>query len=238
MPRNVGVLSQINRYPVKSFAGEQLSSCRIESYGLYGDRFCAFYDDSQSGFARYLTARDIPDMLAYKARLIEGAVTVTSPDGRTFSWNEDLLQEMQQYTKRPMTLSSYKAPHYENPELMSVDQASVLIVADSSLRKLEILWGNRLDARRFRPSLIVAVDDDTVDEADWIGRRLTVGDSVELQVDVHCRRCSMITIDPDSLARDPSLLRKVNEELDLNFGVYASVRTTGLVRAGDTVGLL
>lgn len=38
----VGEIREINRYPVKSFAGERLETCVIEPYGMLGDRFCAF----------------------------------------------------------------------------------------------------------------------------------------------------------------------------------------------------
>lgn len=43
----VGEIQGINRYPVKSFAGENLESCMIEPYGMLGDRFCSFYDESK-----------------------------------------------------------------------------------------------------------------------------------------------------------------------------------------------
>lgn len=238
MPQIVGVIGQINRYPVKSFAGERLAACQMEEYGLHGDRFCAFYDKSKNGWASYFTARDIPEMLAYKARLTDEKIEVTAPDGRRFGWDADLLAEIQPYTTRTMSMSAYRAPHLEEPGLMSVDLASALLVTDASLRKLEAVWGQQLDTRRFRPSLIVTVEDDAVSEAEWIGKRLGIGGTVELQVDKYCQRCSMITIDPDTLAKDPSLLRKVNEELQLNFGVYASVRRTGQVQVGDKVALL
>lgn len=38
----VGEIQGINRYPVKSFAGEKLESCMIEPYGMLGDRFAPF----------------------------------------------------------------------------------------------------------------------------------------------------------------------------------------------------
>lgn len=238
VPRTIGVISQINRYPVKSFAGERLDACQVEEYGLHGDRFCAFYDKSKSGWDSYFTARDVPEMLAYKARLVDGGIEVTSPDGRRFGWDADLLAEIQPYAARTMSMTAYRAPNPVDPSLMSVDIASVLLVTDASLRKLEAIWGKQLDSRRFRPSLIVTLDEDAVSEADWIGGRLAIGDEVELRAYRNCQRCSMITIDPDTLAKDPSLLRKVNEELRLNFGVYASVMKTGQVQVGDKVALL
>ncbi|MDQ0875848.1 uncharacterized protein YcbX [Paenibacillus sp. V4I3] len=233
----VGEINEIYRYPIKSFAGESLETCEIDTYGLYGDRYCAFYDETKEGWESFFTARDIPNMLTYKTKLVDEVVSITSPDGQTFSWNEDLLDEIQRYSKRKMSMMSYKAPNPENPELMSVDMASVLIITDATLRKLEAIWGKRLDKRRLRANLIVSLDENAFNESDWIGRRLSVG-SAELQIDIYCERCSMITIDPDTLERDTSLLMKVNEEMNLNAGVYASVKRTGQIQVGDKVYLV
>jgi uncharacterized protein YcbX len=134
-------------------------------------------------------------------------------------------------------MKSYKAQNPEDPALMAVDLASVLIITDATLRKLEAIRGMRLDKRRFRANLMVLLDENTFNESDWIGNRLSVG-SAELQVDMFCERCSIITIDPDTLERDTSLLKKVYEEMNLNFGVYASVKKTGQIQVGNKVYLV
>jgi uncharacterized protein YcbX len=236
--RLVGEISEINRYPVKSFAGESLQASIIEPYGLYGDRIHAFIDGKGKGWDSFITARTIPDMLAYKAELIgEGAanefpkVYITSPDGQVFNWDEALLEDIQKCTSTPMSMMSYTT---QTPELMAVDTGSILIISDATLRHLEKIWGKPLDKRRFRANLIVSLYDNAFDESMWIGKRLLLG-GAELQVDIHCKRCSMITMDPDTLERDSSLLKKVNEEMNLNFGVYASVKRTGSIRVGEKV---
>ncbi|MEF3303284.1 MOSC domain-containing protein [Paenibacillus sp. GYB003] len=236
--RLIGTIGEICRYPVKSFAGESLRQCRVEAYGLYGDRCRAFVDRSKEGWDRYVTARQYPGMLGYKAELVgEGSGTafpelrVTSPDGRVLRWDEALRDELQPHFRAELSMLACEPGQ---PDLMAVDEGSVLIVTDVSLRKLERLWGKRLDPRRFRANLIVSPTDEAADETGWIGKTLIAGDA-ELQVEAACERCSMITIDPDRLERDASLLRIVNEMLDLNFGVYASVRKTGFLRAGDPV---
>ncbi|MUT66488.1 MOSC domain-containing protein [Paenibacillus sp. NEAU-GSW1] len=230
----LGVVDEINRFPVKSLAGEKLDSCSVESCGLKGDRVYAFYDESKTGWDSFITARDIPAMLAYEAKLSNEQLSITSPDGRSLSWDHALAEELQPFTKRKISMSAYQAPHPEDAKLLSVDAASILIITDDSLRKLERLWGKELDQRRFRANLIVTVDDNGLKESEWIGRTLSVGDA-EFRAEGFCERCSMITIDPDSLERDPSLLRKVNEELGLNFGVYASVVKPGRISVGDGV---
>ncbi|WP_340003980.1 MOSC N-terminal beta barrel domain-containing protein [Paenibacillus sp. FSL K6-0276] len=235
----VGEITEINRYPVKSFAGEQLETCMIETYGMLGDRFCTFYDESKEGWWRYITARNSPNMLTYQAQYINGEILVTASDGRTFGWDKDLLGEIQSQTKTPISMSNLKASHPqpEHPQLLSVDGASILLITDVSLKKLEAAWGHSLDQRRFRGNFVVALNDETFFEGDWIGRQLSIGDA-QLQVDSFCERCMVITMDPDSLEKDPTLLKKLNKEFDLHFGVYASVVKTGQIRIGDKVELL
>ncbi|AIQ75250.1 MULTISPECIES: MOSC domain-containing protein [Paenibacillus] len=235
----VGEIQGINRYPVKSFAGENLESCMIEPYGMLGDRFCSFYDESKEGWRKYITARNIPNMLTYQAQFIDGQIHVTASDGRTFGWDDNLLEEIQSQTKTPITMSGLKAvhPQLEHPQLLSVDGASILLITDASLKKLEATWGHSLDPRRFRGNFVIALNDDSLFEGDWIGRRLNIGDA-QLQVDSFCERCVVITMDPDSLQKDPVLLKKLHKEFDLHFGVYASVIKTGQIRIGDKVELV
>lgn len=237
MTVKVGVIREINRYPVKSFGGEQLDACRIEPYGLEGDRFCSFYDESKEGWARYITARRIPKMLTYRARYLDGEIEVTAEDGRRFGWDEALLQEIQTLSRVPIKMSKPRDPHPEHPHLLSVDGASILLVTDASLNRLAELRGHDLDQRRFRGNFVIALSDPTFFEGDWIGRRLRIG-GVELQVDEFCERCVMTTMDPDTAAKDPDVLKIVHKEMNLKFGVYASVVHTGQIALGDEVVLV
>ena len=133
-------------------------------------------------------------------------------------------------------MSRLKDPHPEDPQLLSVDGASLLLVTDASLRKLEAAWGKDVDQRRFRGNFIVVLNEGAPLEGEWIGRRLTIG-GAELQVDSYCERCVMITMDPETLEKDPSLLKKVNRDFNLHFGVYASVVSPGRIGIGDSVSL-
>ncbi|SFT15371.1 MOSC domain-containing protein [Paenibacillus sp. BC26] len=237
----IGTITAINRFPVKSLGGEALQSSRIENYGLYGDRSHAFIDETKEGWDQYFTARTAPAMLHYRASLEAGAETtdhfaglrITAPDGRSMQWDDALLQEIQPYSKQKLSLLAHTP---ESLDLLAVDAASILIITDSSLRKLEAMWGKPLDPLRFRANLLVTLDDNAPDEYEWLSKQLSVG-SAQLQVDLFCDRCSLITIDPETLERDASLLRTVNERLKLNFGVYASVKQAGQVQVGDPVYL-
>lgn len=230
----IGEIQDIYRYPVKSFAGEKLEECVIEPYGLLGDRFVTFYDETKKDWYKYITARNLPNMLNYQATYNNGEIRVKAPGGQEYNWDTLLLEEIQSQTKTRLTMSDVKEPHPEHPQLLSVDGASILIITDGSLNKLQETWGKELDERRFRANFVVKVSDDAITEGEWLGRKLKIGD-VELQVDSFCQRCVLITMDPDTQVKDPSLLRKVNEEFNLQFGVYASVVKTGTIKQGDKV---
>lgn len=178
-------------------------------------------------------------MMSYKAEYTGEDIRVTAADGRVFGWDQELLDEIQSLTSTEITMSEFMAPHPEekHPELLSVDGASILLVTDKSLKKLEALWGKPVDQRRFRGNFLVEVSEDSFGEEEWLGRRLSIGSTV-LQVDSYCERCVMITTNPDTLERDSSLLKQVYKELKQQFGVYASVITPGEVRLGDQVVML
>lgn len=103
---------------------------------------------------------------------------------------------------------------------------------------MERQWGKRLDAGRFRPNLIVAMDENRpFAEMEWTGRMLRIGTAV-FQVDIACERCMMVTLDPATTERDPTLLKLLHAETALTFGMYAEVATPGMIRVGDDVELL
>jgi MOSC domain-containing protein YiiM len=47
----------------------------------------------------------------------------------------------------------------------------------------------------------------------------------------------MVTLDPDDIVKDGTLLEKIINERKQNFGVYASIVEPGRVRNGDMVYL-
>lgn len=236
---HIGELVQMNRYPIKSFAGESLERVEIAHYGLYGDRCYAFIDETKEDWDAYITARQIPQMLSYKAELIgEGTgdrfpdVMVTTPAGHTRGWDKELLNDIQAYSSINLSMTQCQPT---TTEQLAVDLGSILIITDASLRELEKLWGKKLDPLRFRANLIIAIREGSGwKENDLIGKQLQIG-NVILHIDSCCERCAMIAIDPDTLERDASLLRVVNERLGLNYGVYASVIKTGEISVGEKV---
>lgn len=237
----VGELKEIVRHPVKSFRGESVQNTTIESYGLYGDRSHAFLDQTRPG--RFLTATQFPAMIGYYAEFIGQenpnefpAIQITTPDGKTYLWGDkELTLELEERSGR--TISTIQYDPKEVP-LGAIEEEHVLLTTDASLGQLEKLWGGKVDNRRFRPNLLISLDEPVpfVEES-WFGKRLQIGEA-ELEVKRHCERCMIITINPDTYVQDSSLLKTIVQERQNHFGVYASVIKPGKINVGDKIYVL
>jgi uncharacterized protein len=237
----IGHIREIVRYPVKSFHGECVNKTNVMNYGLYGDRSHAYLDESRPG--KYLTITQFPEMVRYKAEFMGEEnlnqyppVRITAPDGKKVPWDdEQLIKEIGDHSSAEITPVQYSPVHV--PE-GAIEEENILVVTDASLKKMKELWGKeKLDFQRFRPNLVISLlRDEPFIEESWFGKTMKIG-SVEIQVKRHCERCMIITVDPESGKRDPSLHKKVISERDNHFGVYSSVRKTGEISAGDEVYL-
>lgn len=127
---------------------------------------------------------------------------------------------------------------FELPPGTFFDAALVHLVTTATLDRLRAeAPGSRFEARRFRPSFVIATPDGTPGfvEDTWIGRTLALGDAVRLYVTGPCPRCVMTTLPQGDLPRDPSVLRTAVQSNQGNIGVYAAVERVGRVRRGDVV---
>lgn len=236
----IGEIGEIIRYPIKSFQGESVQNTTIEPYGLYGDRSHAFLDLTRPG--KFLTATQLPEMVAYRARFIGPESTerfpdimVTTPSKETYTWGNAALQKrLAEASGRELSAIQY-APHHV--PIGAIEEEHLLLTTDASLAKLEELWGESVDNCRFRPNIRISLYEPIPFlEETWFGKRLIVGEA-EIIVKRHCERCMIITIDPDTGDRSPSLLKTVAQQRSNYFGVYASVQRTGKISVGDKIYL-
>jgi uncharacterized protein YcbX len=120
------------------------------------------------------------------------------------------------------------------------DLAGVHVLTTSTINRLRELYPRgRFEVRRFRPNIVVQAGDDDVDfvENKWLGQQMRVGEDVVLEITGPCPRCVMTTLPQGDLPKDREILRTAARYNDVNVGVYAEVRKTGLVRRGDEVTL-
>ena len=131
-------------------------------------------------------------------------------------------------TRQIITLARYSTP----PGTF-VDLSPVHVLSTASLRDLAA-DGTPYDVRRFRPNVLVDVSapDREFPESAWVGGDVTVGEVV-LRVTNPTIRCVVPTRPQPDLDLDRALTRQLAERNNRFLGVYADVRTPGVVRVGD-----
>ena len=127
------------------------------------------------------------------------------------------------------------------------DLFPVSVITTSTLRRFgELSSNSRFDERRFRMNVVADTSGDDFVENEWVGRSLTLGDTVRLGVALPDPRCVMTTRAQGDLAADLDILKTLihHNRLDVAgalfpcAGVYAVVETPGVVKAGDSVSLV
>jgi uncharacterized protein YcbX len=209
-------LAEIWRYPVKSMAGERLDAVELSPHGIPGDRVVQVYDAR----GRRLTARTHSGLLGFRA--------VLSPDGKPLvdgrPWAApDVAAAVGKAVGQPVRLG-------KDESLERFDVLPLLVVTDGIVRHLGV------DRRRFRPNLFIEGVAGLA-ERDWEGRRLRIGEAIVAPASRR-GRCVMTTYDPDTLAQDHTVLRRIARELDGELGLDTTVVQPGRVAVGDPVELL
>lgn len=227
----VGIVSDLWRFPVKSFAGERSRRAFVGPFGILGDRRLAVFDEA----GERLNARRGRAMLGFAARC--GApdtgedVEVRTPAGLALPWDDpEVTDELCTALGRSVTLVRSAVGHH--------DAAPIHIVGTRSLEEGS-RWtdGDPLDRRRFRANLVVETDDpEPFAEQAWVGSTLHIGDEGPvLSVVSPTERCVITTFDPDTQERDNRVLAGLARERENFFGVYASVVRAGWIAVGDAI---
>ncbi|MBB2488109.1 MOSC domain-containing protein [Mitsuaria sp. WAJ17] len=221
-------------YPVKSMRGEGCASLRFDARGVVGDRLYAVRN-AEGKFGSGKTTRRFRQMdglLDFSARSLDGseAPELQFPCGQRLRGDSPGLDEaLSEALGQPVTLA-------REDEVSHLDAGPVHLLSSSSLQVLQAaLPGTAIDARRFRPNLLIQCEADGPAEVDWIGRTLCLGPELRLQISAPTQRCGMVAAAQAGLAQAPELLRHLAQGLDMQFGLYARVLVPGLVRLGDTV---
>lgn len=127
------------------------------------------------------------------------------------------------------------------------DYSAVHLVTTGTLSALAAAYPDgTIDARRFRPNVVVEVRGGDFVENGWMERTLRIGDEVRIEVLTPTPRCVMTTLAQGDLPRDAGVLRTAARANRLPFGpfgdqpcvgLYTEVMSGGSVRAGDVVVL-
>lgn len=236
----VGYVSEIWRYPVKSMAGEPLESTRLGWHGLGGDRRFAFSRLGNPTGLPWLSARELPRLVLYRARFEDPAdeespILVTTPEGSTTSLDDPgLLDELQQAHGGALQLTQLWRGTYDSMALSLISRAAIRAISGRT--------GLTLEVERFRPNLLVEVSDSREFPEDrWVGDLLVFGarpDSARVRVNRKDPRCMIVNLDPVTGRQDPMVLREIVQGRKNLLGVYGSTERPGTICVGDTIRLL
>ncbi len=227
----VGRVTALYRYPVKSMGSESLDSIEVGWNGFVGDRRWAFVREgkSQSNFP-WLTIREAPGMWSFMPRFDEpdkpetSRTTILAPDGREFDVTDPALAELLEHGARVIR-------HGRG----SFDAMPLSLISTRTMASISALAEVRIDPRRFRPNLVInPVADAEYPEDDWVGSIVGIG-SMRMRIDRRDKRCVMVNVDPETSTKNSAVLRAIAQERDACLGVYGTTVQPGLVNVGDPV---
>ena len=228
----LGRVASLHRHPVKSMRAEALESAELHWTGLAGDRQYAFVRAADSSSFPWLTGRQVPGLVLHRARYAgddpRGAVRVLRPDGAELAVEDPALAAgLAEAAGEPVHLLRLSRGTY--------DAMPVSVLTTAEAARVEQAHGASLGLARFRSNVVIEAASGA--PADWGGAELAFGEA-RLRADWGIPRCAMITLDPDTAARDPAVLRTVAGRFGNRVGTYCSVSAPGVIRVGDAVRML
>ncbi|MEO7962732.1 MAG: MOSC N-terminal beta barrel domain-containing protein [Gemmatimonadaceae bacterium] len=203
------------RYPVKTLAGEAITEALLTRHGIPGDRIVHV-----RGPEGVRTSRRHHRLLG-----LRGTLDLTGrPLINGVAWD------------RNESLALVRAAAGNDAELVAYDGLErfdilpLLVATDGAVAS----FGR--DVRRLRPNLLIGGVEGLA-ERSWEGKTLRIGEA-EIHLDSLRARCPMTTIDPDTITRDPEVLRDIGRRFGGKLALNAAVTKQGIVRVGDAVTLL
>lgn len=203
------------RYPVKTLAGESLQEAELSRNGIPGDRVVHV-----RGPEGVRTSRRQHRLLGLRGTL----GTDGQPLVNGLPWqDEEVLRLVRAAAGADAWLAAYDG-------LERFDVLPLLVATDGAVSA----FGR--DIRRLRPNILIG-GVDGMDEVGWEGAELHVGTAI-VRLDSLRGRCPMTTVDPDTLERDPEVLRDIGRRFGGRLALNAEVVRPGMVRVGDAVSLV
>lgn len=238
--RPLGTVLQLWRFPVKSMRGETLSEARLLPYGIEGDRRFAVTSTAAPAGKPLLSSVERTATLRYAARL-GPAPSVTTPEGFTLPLpSPALLEALQATIAQPGARLRLEDSALNSAETPFFDVRPVSLICQGTLCALTAELGRPLDPLRFRSNLVLALSDDRPFAEDALaGTTLRFGDAdgPRLRVLERIPRCRIVSLDPETTAADPTLLRHLAHHHAGRVGIYARVERPGTLHLGDAVWL-
>ncbi len=242
----IGTIAEIWRYPVQSMRGEALDTADIAASGVVGDRRYGVVDPEAGMVVSSAQGRrKWRDIVTLAARFLDAPakdsaappVEILLPDGSTLRNDQrDIDERLAAALGAPVHLADKaaegKRSEYGHSPLHLLTTASLRQFADHHP-------DGRFAPARFRPNIVIDTGGATgFLEQGWIEQRFAIGDSVEIAITEHCKRCVMTTLPQGDLPLDPAILYTATAHNNTRAGVYASVVRPGAIKIGDPVRLV
>jgi len=209
------VVEQLWRYPVKTLAGERLETAELTANGIPGDRIVHV-----RGPEGVRTSRRQHRLLGLRGALDTSGRPLI--DGRAWD-SPEALALVQEAAGSDAELSAFDG-------LERFDVLPLLVATDGAVAA----FGR--DVRRLRPNIVIGGVEGLA-EREWAGAELHIGDAV-IWLDSLRARCPMTTVDPDTLERDPEVLRDIGRRFRGRIALNADVIRPGVINVGDAVRLV
>jgi uncharacterized protein YcbX len=200
------------RYPIKSLAGEALASAELTLSGIPGDRVVLV-----RGPEGTRTSRRHHRLLGLRGTLDSAGTPLVNG----IPWHHDAALAL-------IRDAAGADAWLEAADLADrFDVLPLLVATDGAVAA----FGR--DLRRLRPNILIG-GVPGLEERQWPGSELHIGDAV-IGLDSLRPRCPMTMVDPDTLERDPEVLRDIGRRFGGRLALNAEVLRSGLVRLGDPV---
>jgi uncharacterized protein len=231
--KQIGKVTRLRRYPVKSMRGEDLQIAALEEYGFLGDRTYSYViDHAPNPRFPWMTARQAAEMLLYKPKfLVSGEVEVQTPEGYSYlitdSWLEKLLEEKYGYE---ISLKHRVSGCH--------DSKPVSLLGLQTIRELERETQiGELAMERFRANIYADWDSaEPFAEDRLLGKKIAIGtEGAILKIVKKDSRCVIPTLDPETSMEQPIILETIQGNHGGCFGIYAEVVSRGSIRMDDAI---
>ncbi len=203
------------RYPVKSLAGEQIASAELTAQGIPGDRLVHV-----RGPEGVRSSRRHHRLLGLRGTLDDDGLALING----LPWHSpealDLVHDA----------AGTDAWLEHNAGLDRFDILPLLVATDGAVAA----FGR--DVRRLRPNILISGVEGLA-ETTWPGAKLHIGDAI-IDLDSLRARCPMTTVDPDTLERDPEVLRDIARRFRGRLALNAAVVSPGTIRVNDAARLV
>jgi uncharacterized protein len=208
-------VAEIWRYPVKSLAGNRLTTADVTRLGVIHDREIVILRGN-----RIADARRYPKLLGLQGALdLEGVATING-----HRWDSSQSQALVGEAVGGVV----NLVRVEGPERFDV--LPLLVATDGAIARMGV------DGRRFRPNIVIS-GVPGLEERTWPGKQIQIG-RILIKAAQLRQRCVMTTYDPDTQIQDLNVLKRIVREFDGTMALDCSVITPGSIRVGDTVEVI